>query len=218
MNRYSTTLPFLDLIFNALICFVGLFAIAFVMISVEKEKKNIDMKAVYLITVSWPDENTDDVDTYVEDPLGKLIFYQRREQGLMHLDRDDLGDKNDMIDTPFGKVEFKGNREIVTLRGTFPGEYIVNVHMFALRKQDGHETPVKVTLTRIEPFGIIAHSEVKLVAHGEERTAFRFTLDKKGAVTHLEKDLPVSLIEQHKDVSGHSYQGQDYMGEEEWQH
>ena len=76
----------------------------------------------------------------------------------MHLDRDDLGYSNDIIKTPFGPVEFKGNREIVTLRGTFPGEYVVNVHMFSYRGNDNHETPVQITLTQIEPFSIITKS------------------------------------------------------------
>ena len=210
-RNYSTTLPFLDLLFNTLLCFAGLFAIAFLLIATEKSKKNIDMKAVYLITVSWPDENTDDVDTYVEDPLGKLVFYQRREQGLMHLDRDDLGHMNDRINTPFGLIEFKGNREIVTLRGTFAGEYIVNVHMYAYRNRDGHETPVKITLTRIEPFSIIAFKEVILFRNGDEKTAFRFTLDKEGNVTHLEDDIGISLIEQHMDQEGHGYSEEEFI-------
>lgn len=206
-DKYSSNLPFLDMLFNTLLCFVGLFALASMLISAEKLKKNIDMKAVYLITVTWPDENTDDVDTYVEDPMGKLVFFRRREQGLMHLDRDDLGYENDHIETQFGRIEFKGNREIVTLRGIIPGEYTVNVHMFAYRKNDGHETPVMVNLTRIEPFSIVTQKEVILCKDGDEETAFRFTLDKDGNVTNI-TNLEISLIEQHRE-EGRSIQTWD---------
>ena len=49
----------------------------------------------FLITVFWPDNLEDDVDIYVEDPAGNLVWFKSREPGLMHLDRDDLGKRND---------------------------------------------------------------------------------------------------------------------------
>ena len=58
----------------------------------------------------------DDVDTYVEDPSGNLVAFMRREEGLMHLDRDDLGKRNDSVLPDYGVVEYTENRELVTLR------------------------------------------------------------------------------------------------------
>jgi len=116
----------------------------------------------------------------------------RREQGLMHLDRDDVGFQSDRIQTEFGVVEFKENRELVTLRGTMAGEYVVNVHMYTKRSPEGVPTPVSIRLEKLTPFKIAAVREVELLADTDEKTAFRFLLNDKGEVVevnHLEKTL-----------------------------
>ena len=94
---YHTNTAFLDLLFCTLLLFTGLFTIAFILISPTKEDKKVDAKAEFIITVTWPKDFDDDVDTYCEDPSGHLVFFRRREDGLMHLDRDDLGKRNDTI-------------------------------------------------------------------------------------------------------------------------
>ena len=118
---YHTNMAFLDLLFNTLLCFAAMFSLAFVMINPSKKNKTVDAKAEFLITVTWPSDIDDDVDTYVEDPNGNLVAFNRREQGLMHLDRDDVGFSYDRLQTPFGIVEYKQNREMVSLRGIVPG-------------------------------------------------------------------------------------------------
>lgn len=159
---------------------------------IEKEKK-VESKAEFLITITWPEESSNDVDTYVEDPLGNLVFFRSREKGLLHLDRDDLGTRNDTIILPDGtRYEVKENREIVTIRGIIPGEYTVNVHMY-LRQDDNKDTPVTIRLEKINPsMKIITIKEVILKENGDEKTAFRFKLDKEGdviSINDLQKDL-----------------------------
>lgn len=132
---------------------MALFIIAFLSMSVEKKKKNIDSNAEFLITVSWDKNSNDDVDTWIEDPEGHFVWFQRREDGLMFLDRDDTGHANDTIDTKFGPVTIKDNREIVTLRGTVPGEYVLNLHMY--RKDSLGPVDVNVQIDKINPFEII---------------------------------------------------------------
>ncbi len=39
----------------------------------------------------------DDIDTYVEDPQGNIVWYHVMEAGLMNLERDDRGDYKNMI-------------------------------------------------------------------------------------------------------------------------
>ena len=82
---------FTDLLFNALLGFAFMFAIAFMLINNSEESGNINTKAEVLISVQWPDEHPDDVDAVVEDPQGGLVWYHNRDTGLMHLDRDDRG-------------------------------------------------------------------------------------------------------------------------------
>ena len=129
-RRYHTNLPFLDLLFNVLIGFVFLFIVSFLLINPIAKRADIEVKAEFLITVFWPDNLEDDVDIYVEDPAGNLVWFKSREPGLMHLDRDDLGKRNDEVVTAAGTILFPENREIVTLRGIVPGEYVVNVHCY----------------------------------------------------------------------------------------
>ena len=59
---------FTDLLFNTLLGFVFMFAMAFMMISNPEKSGNIDTKAEMLITIRWPDNHPDDVDAVIEDP------------------------------------------------------------------------------------------------------------------------------------------------------
>ena len=140
-----------------------------------------------MITVTWPSDIDDDVDTYVEDPNGNLVAFNRREQGLMHLDRDDVGFSSDRLQTPFGIVEYKQNREMVSLRGIVPGEYVVNVHMYTKRSEEEKETPVTILLEKINPYRVVTGSNVILKQKGDEKTAFRFVLNDEGEVTNINK-------------------------------
>jgi hypothetical protein len=226
--KYNSTISFIDLAFNLLICFVCLFSIAFLVMSkkIEKDKK-INAKAEFMITVTWPNELHDDVDTWVEDPLGNIVSFNRREQGLMHLDRDDLGNRNDKITLEDGTtIEFKENREIVTVRGIVPGEYVVNAHMYLMRRAGGRgysppmsadsapgamaaapmaaaapgpdtegppadvppTTKVTIKLEKLNPtLKLISQEEIELTQTGDEKTAFRFTVDKDGDITSTNK-------------------------------
>ena len=189
-RNYHTNMAFLDLLFNTLLCFAALFSLAFVLINPSKKNKTVDAKAEFIITVIWPSDMDDDVDTYVEDPEGNLIAFNRREQGLMHLDRDDTGLSFDTISTSFGLVEYKENREMVSIRGYIPGEYVVNVHMYT--KREDKETPVTIILEKINPYKVVTGRNVVLKLRGDEKTAFRFTVDDEGKViqtNQLEKGL-----------------------------
>jgi len=94
-KSYNSNTSFLDILFNTLVGFVLLFIIAFLLISPVKKKKEIEQKAEYVITITWPGDMSDDVDSWLEDPTGKVMYFRKREAGLMHLDRDDLGSLND---------------------------------------------------------------------------------------------------------------------------
>lgn len=186
-NKYASHFAWIDTLMNLLLAFMGLYAVAFIMTAVNKKQQEIQasapMKGVFLITASWEAEHDDDVDLWTKDPEGHTVGYTRREDGLMHLDRDDLGFSSDTIQTQFGPVTVKDNREIITIRGITPGEFIVNVHMY--RKTDPKPTHVRVTLEKIQPYGIVVSKEVVLTNNGDEFTAFRFRMNQKGEVTEI---------------------------------
>lgn len=191
-REYSTNTAFLDLLFNSLLAFVSFFMLSLLMIKIENKKNDIEAKAEFLITINWPEEQVDDIDLYVENPLGDLVFFKTREKGLMHLERDDLGRSNDYIVLGDGSwYLFKENREVITIRGIIPGEYTVNVH--AYNKNSPNPTLVNVKVEKINPYAIVVSKEITITAAREEQTAFRFTIDSDGKVKSINHDLPKSI-------------------------
>ena len=193
-REYHTNLAFLDVLFNTLLCFAALFAMSFILINPSKKDNNVVEKGEFVIVMTWPKEMDNDVDIYVEDPEGNLVAFMRREEGLMHLDRDDLGRRNDVVQTEFGEIEYDENREIVTLRGIMPGEYVINVHMY-MKREESLLTPITIQLDKINPYSTIMIKRVTLGDSGEEKTAFRFTLNNDGDVVEI-NELQKTLVEQ----------------------
>jgi hypothetical protein len=192
---YSSSTSFLDLLFNSLLAFVSFFMLSLLMIKVENNKSQIESKAEFLITLQWAEEQNDDIDLYVENPLGDLVFFRTKEIGLMHLDRDDLGKANDYITLADGSwYIYKENREIVSLRGIITGEYTINLHVY--NKASQNPTVVNVKVEKINPYSIIAVKDITLTQAREEQTAFRIKLNAEGNVTEIIHDLPKSLANQ----------------------
>jgi hypothetical protein len=184
-KKYGSDTSFLDLLFNSLLAFVGFFMLSLLLIKQENEDTpSPTPKIEFMITVTWPNTSNDDVDSWLVDPLDNIIYFNHREEGLMHLDRDDLGLKNDTITLPNGKkFEYRENREVVSIRGVVPGEYIFNIHMFTKREPYG--CPVTVKLEKMNPFKTITVKEVNLLDGGDEKTVFRFKVNKMGDVESI---------------------------------
>jgi len=197
-RTYHSYKPFIDLFLLLVAGLTLMFMVAFMLIRPKEDEnhKNIEQKAEIAITVTWPNECKDDVDTYVEDGAGSLVYFQRREDGLMALDRDDQGDVTDRIyygPGPNQFIEYKENREIVTVRGLVPGEYTVNVHMYS--KRVPAETPVSVTVEKLNPrITLVAARTVVLRQRGDEKTVIRFTVTPEGEITNVrEEEKPIAM-------------------------
>jgi hypothetical protein len=186
VRRQRSELGFTDLLFNALLGFVVMFVIAFLLINPVAETGAVDNKAEFLITLTWPDGRMEDVDLYVEDPDGRLVWFRAREAGLMHLDRDDLGQSNDVIEVAGKKIVNPVNQEIVSIRGLAAGEYVVNVHLY--RDDGGKPVPATVRVEKLNPrVELIFHGEVTLNQRGDERTAVRFSMTPVGEVRDVNR-------------------------------
>lgn len=196
----GNAVSFLDVFLNAMATFVVMTILLFMLIMVQaKNKKQEEKKAgytegLYRITATWPDHSDDDVDLYVQDPLGNIAYFRSRDVGLMHLEHDDLGRRNDIMQSVSGEeVVLSQNIEHVIIRGTIPGEYTVTVHMYTMRSVD----PIAVHIRLAKSAGdeLVKERDVTLAVRGAEATAFRFTLSDKGAVletNELEKSLAYS--------------------------
>ena len=179
MYSRSGHLAFVDFLFILLLAFISMFILALLLINPIPKKSEIERKAEYLITLEWDDKSLDDVDIWIEDPVNNILSFRNRVAGLMHLDKDDLGQINDIIYLPDGTRQvIELNREVVTFRGWIKGEYIVNVH--AYKKRSGNDIPIKITLLRINPYKLLWEENILLTHHGQELTVRRFTLNLKG--------------------------------------
>ena len=109
---------------------------AFILINPVAKKSNVELNAEFIITMKWPKKAEDDVDLWVRDPLGNTAGFKSKDVGLMSLDRDDLGGANDTVIGADGKaIKVYNNEEHMTIRGIIPGEYIVNVHLYAKKAE-----------------------------------------------------------------------------------
>jgi hypothetical protein len=182
---------FSALLFNSLKAITFMFFVSFAMINPVAESGKVDPKAEMMITVTWPDGSPDDVDTYVADPAGNIVWYHRREAGLMHLDRDDRGMFRDVIELNGETIENPLNQEIISFRGLSDGEYTVNiVHYIA----NGGTLPVQVKVEKLNPkVTLVFYDTINLSGTGDEQTAVRFTLEGPEVkdVNNLPRDLVV---------------------------
>jgi hypothetical protein len=126
----------------------------------------------------------------------------------MYLDKDDLGYANDIVKNIDGTItKVNINREVVTIRGIIPGEYIINAHYYSSRKWTGQGTftntadvigervsvdrhgqgkptgkqlTVKIELHKVDPYKIWWIGEKTFTHRGQEETFVRFTIDPDG--------------------------------------
>jgi hypothetical protein len=192
-RRFDELDPFSDLLFNTLLAFVMLFAIALLAMNPKAKTGVIDAKAEFIVTVTWPDMDPNDIDTWVQDPGGNLVWFRAREGGMMHLDRDDRGLANDTLVVNGRQVVNPLNQEVVTVRGFAPGEYTVNV--FYYDTKNGLPVETTISVVKVNPRAeVVFYGTVRLERKGDEGTAVRFSVDADGLVTGV-NTLPKRLVE-----------------------
>jgi hypothetical protein len=188
--------PFTDLLFNALLTFTFLFLIALFLLNPPAKSGIIDPKAEFLITISWPDNNPNDIDVWAQGPGGQQVWFMRPQDGLMHIDRDDRGLANDTQTLDGIEIKNPLNQEVLTLRGRTPGEYVINLHYYKTESQE--PVPVNVYLAEVNPkLKVLHYATVTLDAEGDEVTAMRFTIDGNGKVGEINK-LQKSIVKAAK--------------------
>lgn len=184
--------PITAVLFKIIQAITYLFVLAVLFMNPIAKQGKIDPKAEYIITVTWPDRNPNDIDTYVEDPAGNLTYFKNPNAGLIHLDRDDRGNLNDTLNINGRQIENPLNQEVTTIRGVIPGEYIVNVHYYATENNEA--VPVTVRVDKVNPvLEVIYYDTITLKRKDEERTAVRFSIIGDGRVTNI-NHVPKSLV------------------------
>ena len=199
-ERFKSTIGFTDLLFNILVGFAFLFIIAFLLIKPEAKKKDFERRAEYIVVLEWDAGAKDDIDLYVEDPLGGIASFRHPRVNFMHLDKDDLGVRNDTTVMADGSTTtIRINREVMTIRGIIPGEWIINGHYYSsydyanangdekliVQKQNSdYFITVKVELHKVNPYKILWVGEKKYSRKGQEETFLRWRLDSNGKILY----------------------------------
>ena len=196
-ERYKSTIGFTDLLFNILVGFAFLFIIAFLLIKPEAKKKDFERRAEYIVVMEWDAGAKDDIDLYVEDPLGGIASFRHPRVNFMHLDKDDLGVRNDTTVMADGSTTtIRINREVMTIRGIIPGEWVINAHYYSAyayasangdsviisKSKDDYSITVRVELHRVNPYQILWVGEKKFTTKGQEETFLRWRIDKIGDI------------------------------------
>jgi len=180
----GTFVPFTDILFNVLLGLAFMVFTAFSLVNPTAKTGAVDLKAELIITMNWPDNDPNDMDLYVEDPVGNVVWYHSKEAGLMHLDRDDRGNYRDTITVNGRTIQNPLNQETVTIRGIVPGEYVVNANEFLATS--GDKVPVSVKVEKLNPTAtVLFYGTLKFDHKGQEETFVRFTLDADGQVSDV---------------------------------
>ena len=204
-KKFDFRTAYIDLLINLLTGTVVLFVLTTLLIApITKQNEGIKKNADYIITTEWPENVDCDVDVWVRDPQNNIISYKMPESGLMYLERDDMGQRRSIFDIGGEKTIIDpDNKEYVTLRGTFPGEYVVNVHVYSCKAVTEEKSmpidapvnvPVTVELMRINP-SLVSVKKVVLTMTQvwQEQTAFRFVMGDNKNIIRLTTDY-VSIM------------------------
>lgn len=180
MSRGRPALAPLDLALALLFVFMVL-----ALDVIDKKPPSVTTYGQYAVTVTWP-ARPDDVDTYVRDPQGEIVWYGASQTGAMQLEHDDLGTSES------GYGRHRDNVERVVIRQSTTGEYVVNIHYYQAR--DRGPLPVTVELWDLRGNDrLLLTRKVTLYREADERTVFRFRLNTSGQYAGM-NTLPVSLL------------------------
>lgn len=206
---HNNNISFIDMLFNIIVVFVLLFFISIMIMNPPSKKKDIEAKADVLIVMTWPDFNPHDIDLWIKPPNDIPIYYNRRENSFLFLDKDDLGSTNNYVMQDDKKVYLPSRREVVSFRGREPGRYVANVHFYlpktvneeVMTSYDNTPIPVTVELIQINPaYKILARKEILLTRVKEEKTAFSFIVTDD-AISNIVIDIEEPFIQNTVNLS-----------------
>lgn len=192
---------FIDLLLNFMVSLVFIFVLSSLLINpVKKQDEGLKKNAQLMIQIDW-DQSTDcDVDIWVRDPNNNVVYFNQRDRGLMHIERDDLGFQNDIIDiakqfVTGKKIENKDNQEVWVLRGNIEGEFTFNLHLYGCRIEANSRgigavvnLPVQAKIIKINPnYRTVYEETITIQKVWQEVTVLNFTLDSNGEIVKVNK-------------------------------
>lgn len=192
-RKFDFRTAYIDILIALLMGTVVIFMLTTLLIApIVQQNEGIRKNADYVITMEWPVDIDCDVDLWVRDPQNNIVSYRFMEAGLMYFERDDMGKRRSVYQLDNKEIVIDpDNKEYVTFRGTFSGEYIVNVHVYSCIETEGTgskgmgqgsmiDVPVTIEVVRINPkYMVVKTIEMKMDSVWQEKTATRFVMDDK---------------------------------------
>lgn len=207
-KKYDFRTAFIDLLINVLTGMVFLFMITTLMIQtkVKKEDEGVKKDAQYVIQIAWPNNMDCDVDIWVKDPQNRVVSYQAKDVGVMHIERDDQGWVNDLMTyLKLQPSQQLNNSETWVLRGKMAGKFTVNLHLYACGHNGkavpmgtAYDVPVTIELTKLNPdLRKVLVETITLKKVWQELTAFNFVLDGQNNIVSITREQ-VDLVKERK--------------------
>lgn len=193
-SRYGSSIAFLDFLFNLVLTFVVITILLIVIMKKETAKPSVENKSEFVILVDWDDDTSDDIDTWMKDPSGRIIGFPVKEQPGAHLQRDDVGVVGEITQLPDGSpAAVNRNTETINITTWQPGTYTVNIHFykpdFKPERLNG-EVTVIVRVVKVNPFQELSPVVIKFNRAsdvGMEVTALNFVVDDKGGIQSVDR-------------------------------
>lgn len=178
-QRFSSTLSFIDVLFNVLISLSALFLLVILIINpIKTDETARPDQAPYIVTIRWQDYSNHDVDLWMTDGKDICMFANRQTNG-MSLDRDDLGPDNTATMEHF----IKENEEFMSVRTLKPATYTAAVHYYRQRSETIEKPVVKWALIKMSPTKqVVASGTAFLESQGQEITLIRFQIGSDGQI------------------------------------
>ncbi len=203
MDGHDFKLGFIDLLLCSFVSIVVLFFMTTLLVNPAKKvvQEGLKKDAEFAIHAEWNKDIDCDIDLWVKNPRGTIIYFRAKDADLMNLDRDDFGTSNDRININGAVVLADRNDEYATLRAIVPGKYTVNIHAYTcvvngrgMEVGDEINVPVRVTLLKLNPrLEIETEANLVMTKVWQERTAFSFDMDANGFVRGFDNS-PIKLV------------------------
>lgn len=179
--------------FDLLIALVAMFLIIALTETPKVNSSSVKTYGAYAVVMTWPPGSNNDMDLWVEDPAGHIVFYASRDGGFLHLETDDLGTASSGTVIVGGrKYVSRQNSERTIIKQTIPGEYTVNGFLFT--KWDLKPIQVRFEVWSVTENHPLAARTLTFRSEGQELTAFRFKVDRSGNIISVNR-IPKKLAQ-----------------------
>ncbi len=183
-HKFKSNTAFTDLLFLMLSGVTILWVLSFILINPVAKTQDVESHAKFLLTMDWADESKDDIDMWLRNPDGSIVYFGSKDNGGSTLERDDLGLSSDcVVNAHTGEPDcIYLNREVIAISNPQVGEYQLQFRVYNRYSSVADGNPVRMEVIRVNPYKIL-FSEKFAYQHNKQRiSVIRFTIDTDGKI------------------------------------